>query len=483
VQDAHAADSTVSTDAIPLCVDLDGTLTPVDTLHESLLDMGRRGPAALLRIPAWLMRGKAGFKQKVAEHSQIDASLLPLRQDLLDWLRAERSNGRRLVLATAANRQIAERVASRLDLFDEVVCSSETENLAGDGKRRALVQRFGEQGFDYAGNAAPDLKVWKSARRAIVVGDARLVAGASRVAQVERAFPARKPSLHAWLRAIRLHQWVKNALVFVPVLAAHRIMEAETLITTVIAFFAFNFCASSVYVVNDLLDLAADRRHPRKCRRPFASGEISARSGLLLAALLVAVSAALAWRCGLWFAAALVAYYAVTWAYSLRLKQAALVDVITLAALYTLRIVAGAAATLIVPSFWLLAFSMFVFLCLGFVKRYAELYDARQSGALGGHGRGYSSHDLETLLTMGMASGFSSVVVVALYINSPESQALYRHHVPMWLICPLLLYWIMRMWLLATRGQMNDDPVVFAIRDRISLVTLALVGLMVVAST
>lgn len=467
---------------VPLCVDLDGSLTPVDTLHESLLDLCRRSPRSLLALPAWLARGKAYFKHKVAEASRIEAVLLPIREELLAWLREEKAAGRHIVLATAANARVAQEVSDHVGLFDEVLASSEGHNLAGEHKRRALVARFGERGFDYVGNDHRDLLVWRSAREAIVVGSTGLAARAARVATMGRHFVAARAPWRTWLKAIRAHQWIKNVLVFVPAAVGHRIGQPGIIVASLLAFCAFNFCASSVYVVNDLLDLGSDRRHPRKRQRPFAAGTISAGSGLALVLLLLAATAAVCLWLEPWFAVVLAGYYLVTWAYSLRLKRAAIVDVMTLAGLYTLRIIAGSAATMIAPSFWLLAFSMFVFLCLGIIKRYAELYGARQEGKAGGHGRGYSSQDLELLMTMGIASGFAAVVVTALYIDSPESRLLYHHEQPMWLICPLLLYWLSRMWLLASRGQMDDDPVVFAVTDKISLATLTLIALLVMAS-
>lgn len=470
-------------DLTPLCVDLDGSLTPVDTLHESLLDICRRSPFTAFSLPLWVTQGKATFKSKVAATSNPDLTLLPLRTNLLAWLKEQKDKGRRLVLATAAHHTLAEKIAAQVGIFDEVIASSDHENLSGERKRSALVKRFGEKGYDYVGNEVKDLPVWKSARRAVVVGDQRLVKLAKSVAEVEQVFAPDPMSFKVWLKAIRMHQWVKNILVFIPALLSHRIMEPSVFASAVLAFLAFGLCASSVYIFNDLLDLSADRAHPRKSRRPFAAGLLSARSGVLVAVALILLATCVALSVNLWFGLTLIAYYVVTWAYSLRLKRKALVDVIALAALYTVRIVAGSAATLIAPSFWLLAFSMFLFLCLGFVKRYAELYDARQAGKLGSGGRGYSSHDLELLLPMGIASGFSAVVVLALYINAPESQLLYRWHKPMWLICPLLLYWIMRMWLLAARGQMDDDPVVFTLRDRISLAIFALSGLLALIAT
>jgi 4-hydroxybenzoate polyprenyltransferase len=467
---------------VPLCVDLDGTLTPVDTLHENLLSLARQAPAALLLLPVWLRFGKARVKREVAARIKFDAAQLPLNPELLEWLKAEHARGRRLVLATAADSAIAGQVAARLGLFDEVIASDGTRNLSADAKRAALVERFGERGFDYVGNERADEAVWRAARIAIVAGSAGQVLRARRIADVERVFPAAPIRPLVWLKAMRLHQWVKNVLIFLPALLAHRIFVPAVLVQSVAAFVAFGLCASSVYLVNDLLDLAADRRHPRKCRRPFASGALSAQSGVMASAALLCGAALLAGFVGWRFAAVLAGYYLLTWTYSLRLKRAALVDVMTLAGLYTIRIVAGSAATGISLSFWLLAFSVFIFLSLGFVKRYTELDDARRAGAANSHGRGYWATDLPLLMNLGVTAGYCTVVVMALYINSTDSQALYRHNKPLWLVCPLLLYWISRIWLLTTRSQMHDDPVVFALRDRLSLVVLGLLGVIVLLS-
>jgi 4-hydroxybenzoate polyprenyltransferase/phosphoserine phosphatase len=469
--------------AIPLCVDLDGTLTPVDTLHESILSLRARGPATLLRLPLWLSRGKAGFKREVAAHASIDIAQLPFRAELLEWLNAERTAGRRLVLVTAADRSIAEAVANHLGFFSEVIASDGISNLAGEGKRRALLDRFGEKGFDYVGNEAKDEAVWKSSRLAIVVGSAALVDRARRVCEVIKVFPVEKPGIRVWARALRLHQWVKNILIFLPVVSGHRFFDPVVLSAGVRAFVAFGLCASSVYIVNDLLDLDADRNHPRKRTRPFAAGLLSASKGLVLAMFLLAGAIGLAITINWYFVGVLAGYYVLTWAYSVRLKRAALVDVMTLAALYTVRIIAGAAATLIAPSFWLLAFSMFIFISLGCVKRYTELNDAKPASmTVKQRGRGYWKSDLPLLLSLGTSSGFCTVLVMALYLNSPESQALYRHSKPLWLLCPLILYWISRVWLLTTRGQMHDDPVVFALRDRISMMVLVLAGITFLAA-
>lgn len=467
---------------VPLCVDLDGTLTPIDTLHENVLALARQAPLALLSIPFWLMGGKAKMKREIAARAKFDASHVPLNQDLYDWLKSERAAGRRLVLATAADSDIAAEVARRVDLFDEIIASDGKENLSSNAKRAALVKRFGEGGFDYVGNERADENVWRSARKAVVVGPDSQVERARKITTVERVFPVRSNRLSVWLKAMRLHQWVKNVLIFLPAILAHKIFDPQIFLDCVLAFIAFGLCASSVYLFNDLLDLSSDRQHPRKHKRPFAAGLLSARAGALVGVLLLLAAGALALTVSRNFAGVLLGYYVLTWTYSLRLKRAALVDVMTLAGLYTIRIIAGGAATDISLSFWLLAFSVFIFLSLGFVKRYTELDDARRANKLSGHGRGYSAQDLPLLMNLGVTAGYCTIVVIALYINSIESQALYRHNKPLWLVCPLLLYWISRVWLLTTRGQMHDDPVVFALRDWRSLVVLAMLGVIVLLS-
>ncbi len=472
----------LNTSSIPLCVDLDGTLTPVDTLHENLMGLVRQAPGALLWVPFWLARGKALMKREMAQRARFDGMNLPVHPQLFAWLQAERAGGRRIILATAADAHIAEQVAQHLDLFDEVIASDGATNLSGEAKRAALVQRFGERGFDYVGNEKADEHVWRSARKAIVVGAPAQVERARRVAEVERTFPAVAGGAMTWIKAIRLHQWVKNVLIFLPALLAHKIFAPGILLDSLVAFVSFGLCASSVYVVNDLLDLSADRRHPRKFKRAFAAGLLSVRAGGLVALGLLSGSVILALLVGWRFAAVLCGYYVLTWSYSLRLKRAALVDVMTLAGLYTVRIIAGAAATLIPLSFWLLAFSVFVFLSLGFVKRYTELDDTRKANKTTTHGRGYTPADLPLLMSLGVTAGYCTIVVMALYINSADSQALYQHNKPLWLVCPLLLYWISRVWLLTTRGQMHDDPIVFALRDKISLLVLTLLGLIVLVS-
>lgn len=459
----------------PLCVDLDGTLLRSDIGFESVLALARHRPWALLALPWWLLGGLAHAKRRIAERVRIDPATLPYDPRVVDWLRAEPTSRQR-ILASASDALLVQAVADHLGLFDAVVASDGRHNVSGRAKAAALVERFGERGFDYAGNAAVDRAVWRHARRAIVVNaPATLVKVAQRDFEVARVIPAPAASPRAWWRALRPHQWLKNLLLFLPLLAAHHWNDTAALGATALAWVAFSLCASGTYVVNDLLDLDADRRHPRKRERPFASGALQLWQGMLAAPLLVGTAFALsAWRLPPVFALALATYAVLTLAYSTGIKRVPMLDVIALAALYTLRLLAGAAATGVPVSFWLLSFSMFLFLGLAMLKRYAELHDLRERRGDAVAGRGYSVDDLPLVRTLGTASGLVSVLVLALYIDSTAGEALYRHPDRLWLLCPMLLYWVARAWLVAQRGDMHDDPVVFAARDPVSWLLAAL---------
>lgn len=459
---------------------MDGTLVLTDSLHESLLAVLRRNPLLMFVMPVWLLGGKARFKREVARRAALEGRTLPFNEPLLAWLRQQQGT-REIVLCTAADEAIARSVAHHAGVFDDVLASDGRLNLAGGDKALALVERFGERGFDYAANGPVDIPVWSKARRAIVVNATPSVERAARrVAEVERVFPPAAAGLWTWTRALRLHQWAKNLLIFVPLLTAHLAFDIDAVGHALLAFLAFGLCASSVYLLNDLLDLPSDRLHPRKRHRPFAAGRLSLLAGIALAPLLLAGAFALAALLPGRFMIALAAYYLLTLAYSFKLKRVELLDVVVLASLYTSRIVAGTFAMTLPLSFWLLAFSMFLFLSLALVKRYTELAIMRDSGLESAAGRGYRVDDLPLLGGLGGAAGYLSVLVLALYINSHESAALYGQPKLLWLLCPLLLYWISRAWLLTHRGRMHDDPLLFAIRDPISLLVLGL-GLLTVA--
>lgn len=459
---------------VPLCVDLDGTLVRSDLLAESALALVRRNPLYLLRFAGWLLRGKAALKREIAQRAEVDVAMLPYDARVVGWI-GEAAASRRVVLCTASDRKFADAVAAHVGGFDAVLSSDGTRNLAGSAKADALSREFGERGFDYAGNEARDLPVWSRARRAIVVNaPASLARRAGAVSEVERVFEREGGRMGAWLRALRLHQWLKNLLVFLPLLTAHLLFDTDSVLHTALAFVSFGLCASGVYLLNDLLDLEADRQHPRKRLRPFAAGALPLVSGLAVAPLLTIAAFALALAISPLFALVLAAYYVLTLAYSFALKRIAMLDTVVLAGLYTIRILAGTAALHIGVSFWLLAFSMFLFLSLAMIKRYTELHTLLRAGEQRSSGRGYAVEDLPLVQSLGGASGYLAVLVLALYINSTASEALYRHPALLWLLCPVLLYWISRAWLIAHRGDMHDDPVVFALTDRTSRLLLAI---------
>ncbi|HDR9833707.1 TPA: UbiA family prenyltransferase [Burkholderia multivorans] len=464
----------------PLVVDLDGTLLRSDVLIESGFCYLKSTPSRFLTPLIWLLRGgKPTLKSRLAAETDLDVSVLPYDPQIVEWINEERANGRTIVLATASHEKYAHAIAEHLELFDEVLATNDQVNLSSHRKKDRLVARFGERGFDYAGNSRDDLPVWQSAERAYVVNaPAAVRRAAEKAGNVERVFESRAPALKTWTRSLRMHQWLKNLLIFLPLLAGHMLGSVQLLANAVLAFIAFGLCASSVYLLNDLLDLEDDRHHPSKCRRPLASGALPLMHGLaafpvLLVGAFALALATLPWR----FSVVLLGYYALTLAYSTVLKRLVMVDVVVLAMLYTVRIVAGTTAIATHLTFWLLAFSMFIFLSLALIKRYAELQSMKKRGLNQSRGRGYMASDLELVSSLGCASGYLSVLVLAMYIQDPKTAHLYSRPQLIWLACPLLLYWISRTWIIAHRGHMHDDPIIFAIRDRLSLAVIGLCGL------
>lgn len=454
----------------PLVVDLDGTLINTDMLYESAFILFKDNPFELFRLPFLLLKGKAFLKQYLATKTDFDPQTLPYNKELLDWLHQKRTMGHRLILCTASDRKIADLIASHLGIFDEVIASNGGLNISGEYKAEVLIHRFKHHGYDYAGNSHKDLPVWSHADKAIVVnGSNELVTRAQAISTVERIFPKTRIGFSTWRRLLRIHQWLKNILLFVPLFAAHELGSAHAWGSLILAFFAFSLCASSVYIANDLLDLESDRLHPRKKSRAFASGIVPAWLGVLVAPLLLIVSLGVAALVGQLFLSWLIFYFALTFAYSWGLKRLMLIDCLTLALLYTLRIIAGAAAIGHDLSFWLLAFSVFLFLSLAFVKRYAELEVQMLSGNEKIHGRGYHTADASLIQTMGIVAGYSSVLVLALYLNSEAVLRLYTEPELIWGAVPVVLFWVSWMWMQAHRGKMHDDPLVFAVKDYASL--------------
>lgn len=441
-------------------VDID-QIIKTDVLIETTLQLLRRDPIAAVLLPywlwLWLTAGRARLQHEIALRQPIEPSALPYEPTaLLDLVRL-RADGARISLATTLDQTWADAIASHLGLTEPVVASGPDVIATGLTRQARLDAMFGP-----------------GAWRMVALGHESRSHG---------SLPPGDRLLPYW-KALRPHQWLKNLLVLVPIALAHLVLDPRALFQGLVAVAAFSLTASSVYVLNDLVDLSEDRRHPRKQRRPFASGAVPLWHGLVLAPMLLALAVALSLLAlPRPFVTVLLAYYAATLAYSFVLKRTMLFDVITLAGLYTLRIVAGSAAVDIPRSFWLLAFSVFLFFSLALVKRYVEIRDTieahpTQNGKLGG--RGYRAVDLETLSQFGIASGMMAVLVLALYIDSAVVKSLYRTPELIWLLCPIMLYLICRFWILARRGEMHDDPIVFAARDWRSQIVVAAGGLLLV---
>jgi 4-hydroxybenzoate polyprenyltransferase len=457
---------------IPLVIDLDGTLTPADTLVESVICLLKKNPLNLINLILWLLGGRAAFKQRVAENAGFSPAHLPWRPDLLEWLAEERSSGRRIVLATAAHSSIAEAVSHHIGIFDSTLASDAGCNLKGLVKLAAIRQHIGEI-FVYAGDSHADLPIWRAAKAAVLVGTSPSVSRILReTVVIEKEFTYPVTSWRVWLRALRMHQWVKNLLLCVPLFTAFAFDDGSKVLAAVLGFFAFSLAASGTYILNDLWDLDSDRQHPRKKNRPFASAQIPLIYGVAMACILLVLALILALSASLAFTGMLVGYLLLTTSYSWALKRYVLIDVLMLAILYTFRVLAGSVVTEISVTPWLLAFSIFTFFSLALVKRCAELVLLQASGKHGTHGRDYRVGDLVVLWPLGIGASLCSTVVFGLYIGSPGIESRYRNTEVLWLVGIGLIYWIARLWIKTARGEMHDDPIVFAIKDFGSRVTL-----------
>ncbi len=461
--------------ARPLCVDLDGTLVRTDTLWESLLLLMRRKPWLILHLPVWALQGRTIFKSKIAAVVIPDPAALPYHATFLAHLRSAHASGRVLVLATAAHERIAAAVAAHLGIFSAVHASDADINLKGEQKAALLTEIYGAGAFDYAGNAASDLPVWRASYRAVIVEAPRPIATLARNASVEYEEFFTPPRPGTILRkSLRLHQWIKNILIFLPLILAHRAGDWWLLARAATACAAFCAAASGVYLLNDLFDLAADRRHPDKRHRPLAAGAMPLPLGVAMVPLLFLFAFAIALHLPGPFFFIVLGYVALSLCYAWCIKQWVLLDVIVLAGLYCVRIFAGAAAVDVPVSAWLIAFSGSFFLSLALVKRASELV-LHQSLAHDIAGRGYRAADLPLVNTLGIVSGYIAVLIFTLYINSPEIRGLYAYPQLLWLVCPTLLYWISRVWMITQRGDMHSDPIVFAVKDSASRVVALII--------
>ena len=453
--------------SVPLVVDLDGTLISTDLLLESLFLLAKRKPIRLFMLPVWLAQGLARFKRHVAKEVVPDAHMLPFDQEFLAYLRVEKQAGRTLILATGSDENLANDVAAEVGLFDDVIASDGVTNLTGERKRERLVAEFGEKGFDYAGRGYRDRAVWGSARKAILVHPtARLQDGQSKTSEIDRVFGNDAPSLNVYAHALRIHHWTKNVLVFAPLIAANQFYDVVSLARVMVAFVAFSLCASSIYLLNDLMDLPEDRLHPHKKHRMLASGQLSVGRAVALIPLLLlpgfAIGLSLSWA----FDGVLGLYCSLMFAYCLRLRGVAVVDALVVAVGYSLRIVAGSVAVGLAVSVWLVVFCVLFFFGLTLLKRYAELVTMHSLHGVKGKARAYLVQDRNRIVVFGCSSGYSSMLIFAFFIDG--ARWAFSRHEAIWLVWVLLLYWVTHMWLMAGRGRISGDPVAFALRDRVS---------------
>ena len=472
---------------LPLVVDLDGTLIKTDLLMETASQFVFTRPNKIYKLVCWFFEGKKELKFNLANETNLDYSTLPYNENLINWLKNEKDKGREIILATASHQILANQVAAHLGFFNEIFASDSNINLIGNAKRNTLVKKYGSKGFDYIGNDYNDIPVWKEANLAhVVTQSSGLISDVRSIGNLGSVINDDKSSLvYNLIKAMRPYQWVKNLLVYLPLLTAHQYLNSFALCSTFFAFLIFSFTASSVYLINDLVDIDNDRHHKTKRYRPFASGNLSLLIGWIAWPILLTISFSLSiLTLPNNFILILSIYFILTLLYSLKLKSIPLVDVITLASLYTLRIISGAVAISVTFTFWLLSFSMFLFLSLAFIKRYSELRIARLNGnSCLIRGRGYGVNDIELVSNLGTSAGYICVLVLALYIQDSHTADLYLSPQWIWLSCPRLLFWISRTWLIAHRGQMNDDPIVFALKDRVSWIIATLFILTFILAT
>ncbi len=462
-----------------LFVDMDGTLVATDVLWEAFFKVLKAQPWVALLAVAWLIRGRATLKDELSKRVVIDPEALPYREDVLAFVRARKAEGDTVILATASARPWAEAVAKHLGLFDDVLASDAENNLKGANKLAAIERYCQDRGhakWGYVGDAHADLPIWDQADEVFVVAPSAALK--QRVTGATQVF-GKKPSLiKAAIKAMRPHQYVKNVLLWVPLMLGHAYDDSGKLFAALVAFATFSLTASSIYLFNDMLDVEADRVHPKKKYRPFASGNLPLLYGPPMVATLIAVALTLSVLfLPKGYLGVLLIYLVVNSAYSITLKSKMLIDVMILASLYTLRIFAGGVATDLRVSEWLLAFSIFFFTSLAFAKRYVELDQVAAEGKTEAKGRGYRVEDLELIISVGPTSGYLAVLVFALYINN-GLPGFYVNKWLLWLTCPLLLYWISRLWFLAKRRELHHDPVVFAVTDKSSLAVGVCVGLL-----
>lgn len=453
----------------PLAVDIDDSLLKTDMLLESLLAGFSIAPVTTLKVFWKNRRDKAALKAEMAEISNLDVSRLPVNEDVLAYARAARADGREVVLASGSDRALVDRLARRLDLEGDHIASDGTTNMTGGQKAEALVARYGDKGFDYIGNERTDLKVWEAGDTAIAVAPNPRTRRALASLRPNAIYLGERYRFASIVKALRPHQWVKNILLLLPVIAAHR-ASFFGFDQILLGMIAFSFAASSIYIVNDLLDLDADRQHEKKHTRPFAAGTVPIRVGIA-ASFVLGVTALVASLIIDWKMFGLVAVYmSLSLAYSIYLKRLRWIDIWVLAILYTLRVVAGAVAGSVAASGWLIAFVFPVFMALGCVKRMTEVARAKDDNRV--PGRAYSKLDRNDLLNMSVLSAVNANIIFLTYTYSPTADQLYAGIWELrWVVLPVSA-WLYRMISTGYAGAQNYDPIVFALRDRLGLVLL-----------
>lgn len=466
----------------PLFVDLDGTLIKTNTLHEAILALARTAPQRLLLLPFWLLRGQAYLWHRLSQYVSLDVALLPYRPEVIEYLKMEKRANREITLISGAHHTLVVKVARHLKLFDHCMGSDGTAHLIGEKKLEVIVHLFGKKSFDYIGDSRSDIPIWKESRRAVIAGSNKILLARLRkcASSYDHIEPRDKPGIRSLFKAMRVYQWSKNLLLFAAIFLGHQFTNTALIFNVLRGFVAFSLCGSAVYILNDLIDLEADRLHAGKRNRPFAAGDISPVTGVLISAVLLLGAFAIAIPLSINFASMLGAYFALTLLYSFYLKEKLLLDVFLLASLYTIRVWAGGACTGIAISHWALAFFMCLFLSLALAKRHSELMasaGAKEDKPL--NRRGYRRSDIQFVLAYGCGSSLMSVLVIAIYLNSPDVSAHYRRPSLLWFVCPTLAYWSARLWILAARSQLDDDPVLFAIKDKISYLLGAIIVMIV----
>ncbi|UUM32245.1 UbiA family prenyltransferase [Vibrio japonicus] len=464
----------------PLFVDLDGTYTKTDLLFESFIAAFKQNPLILFYSFFWLFKGKSYIKYQLSKHADIDVINLPLNTEFFSFLQTEKSKGRRIYLATASNERYAQEVVNHHKVFDDYISSNQSVNLKGKDKLKKIKEISPR--FLYAGNDAVDFDIFAHAEESVLVNPSYNAQKKATKFKVDKTFDVSPTSIKVWFKQLRVHQWLKNLLIFVPLMVSGGFTDINNITTAVYAFFAFSFLASATYILNDLLDLESDRAHSQKKFRPLAAGTISIKNGVLAGFILLLFSFAVSVSLGSQFSIVLLAYLSLTVFYSIKLKQHVAMDVVALALLFTIRILAGAAAIGVVVSFWLLAFSIFIFLSLALVKRCSEIQSMESEGKQRAKGRDYTINDYAILNSFGASSALLSVLMFCFYINNNVLTNQYQHPNILWLIVPALCYWLMRMWIKTHRGEMHHDPIVFSMKDKGSLATIGFCGLVAIAA-